>query len=100
MDTQRQWSDVAIALTTPILLGLFSWTTLAAQALHKHHPITQRTAAWYDKPSPTFVDAIVLVRRHLWLASEDFSLSAASTDAQELPVTLYHRMVDSLAYAA
>jgi hypothetical protein len=99
METQRQWSDLAIARTTPFLLGLFSWTTLAAHALHKHHPITRRTAAWYDKPSPTFVDAIALVRRHLWLASEGFSLSAASTDAQELPATLYHRMVDSLAYA-
>ena len=62
--------------------------------------MTQRTAAWYDKPSPTFVDAIALVRRHLWLASEDFSLSVSNPDTQELPVALYHRMVDSLAYAA
>ena len=100
METQRQWSDLAIARTTPILLGLFSWTTVAAHTLQKHHPITQRTAAWYDKPSPTFVDAIALVRRHLWLASEGFSLSAASTDTQELPATLYDRLVDSLAYAA
>ena len=61
---------------------------------------TQRRAAWYDKPSPTFVDAIALVRRHLWLASEGFSLSIADPDTQELPVALYHRMVDSLAYAA
>ena len=100
METQRQWSDLAIARTTPVLLGLFSWTTLAAHALQKHHPITQRTAAWYDKPSPTFVDAIALVRRHLWLASEGLSLSAGDPDVQELPATLYHRMVDSLAYAA
>ena len=100
METQRQWSDLAIARTTPILLGLFSWTTLAAHVLQQERPITHRTAAWYDKPSPTFVDAIALVRRHLWLASEGFSLSAASTDTQELPATLYHRMVDSLAYAA
>ena len=55
METQRQWSDLAIARTTPALLGLFSWTTLAAHALQKRHPMTQRTAAWYDKPSPTFV---------------------------------------------
>ena len=100
VETQRQWSDLAIARTTPILLGLFSWTALAAHALQKHHPITQRTAAWYAKPSPTFVDAIALARRHLWLTSEGFSLSAASTDTHELPATLYHRMVDSLAYAA
>ena len=100
VETQRQWSDRAIARTTPTLLGFFSWTILAAHALQKRHSMTQRTAAWYDKPSPTFVDAIALVRRHLWLASEGFSLSAADPDIQELPVALYNRLVDSLAYAA
>ena len=65
VETQRQWSDLAIARTTPVLLGIFSWTTLAAHGLQKQRPMTQRKAAWYDKPSPTFVDAIALVRRHL-----------------------------------
>ena len=100
METQRQWSDLAIACTTPVLLGLFSWTTLAAHSLQKGHPMTQRRAAWYNKPSPTFVDAIALARRHLWLASEGFSLSVADRNAQELPTALYHRLVDCLAYAA
>ena len=72
VETQRQWSDLAIARTTPILLDLFSWTTLATHVLQNRSPMTQRTAAWYDKPSPTFVDAIALVRRRLWLASEGF----------------------------
>ena len=49
VETQRQWSDLAIARTTPALLGLFSWTTLAAHALQKRRPMTQRKAAWYDK---------------------------------------------------
>ena len=100
VETQRQWSDLAIARTTPVLLGLFSWTTLAAHMLQDRSPITQRTAAWYDKPSPTFVDAIALAPRRLWLASEGFSLSASDPDVQELPVALFHRLVDSLAYAA
>ena len=100
VETQSQWSDLAIARTTPVLMGLFSWTTLAAHALQNRRPMTHRTAAWYDKPSPTFVDAIALVRRHLWLASEGFSLSAPDSDTQELPVALFHRLVDSLAYAA
>ena len=100
METQRQWSDLAIARTTPVLLGLFSWTTLAAHVLQQERPITQRTAAWYDKPSPTFVDAVALSRRHLWLAPEGFELSAGDPDVRKLPATLYHRMVDSLAYAA
>ena len=100
VEIQRQWFDLAIARTTPILLGLFSRTTLAAHVLQDRHPMTQRTATWYDKPSPTFVDAIALVRRRLWLASEGFSLSVADPDMQELPVALFHRLVDSLAYAA
>ena len=99
VETQRQWSDLAIARTTPVLLGLFSWTTLAAHALQEHHPVIQRRAAWYDKPTPTFVDAIALVRRHLWLASEGFPRSPSDPDTQELPAALYHRLVDSLAYA-
>ena len=100
VETQRQWFDLAIARTTPVLMGLFSWTTLAAHALQNRRPMTHRTAAWYDKPSPTFVDAIALVRRLLWLASEGFSLSASDPDSQELPVALFQRLVDSLAYAA
>ena len=62
--------------------------------------MTPRTAAWYQQPSPTFVDAIALVRRHLWLASEGFSRSPGDPDIQELPTALYHRLVDSLTYAA
>ena len=62
--------------------------------------MSHRTAAWYAKPSPTFVDAIALVRRHLWLASEGFSLSDAEPDIWKVPRAQYHRLVDSLAYAA
>ena len=54
-----------------------------------------RQAVW-----TTFVDAIALVRRHLWLASEGFSLSDAEPDIWKVPAALYHRLVDSLAYAA
>ena len=30
IETQRQWSDKAIARTTPLLMGLFSFVTLGA----------------------------------------------------------------------
>ena len=100
VETQRQWSDRAIARTTPALMGLFSWITLAAHLLRQQGHETHRTAAWYAKPAPTFIDAIASVRRHLWLASEGFSMSAAEPDIQEVPANLYRRLVDSLAYAA
>jgi hypothetical protein len=67
METQRQWSDKAIARTTPLLLGLFSWVTLLADALYARHPASApRQAAWYAKPLPTFSDALALVRQSLW----------------------------------
>ena len=84
----------------PVLMGLFSWTALTAHLLQKQRPMLQRTAAWYAKPAPTFVDAIALVRRHLWLASEGFSTSPPEPDIQKLPLNLFHRLIDSLAYAA
>ena len=68
VETQRQWSDRAIVRTTPILMGLFSWVALAAHELQKVHPSSSVKA-------PTFTDAIALVRRRLWIASQTFSMS-------------------------
>ncbi len=42
--------------------------TVAAHLLQKQRPCKPRAAAWYAKPAPTFVDAIALVRRHMWSA--------------------------------
>lgn len=46
IETQRQWSDKAIACTTPVLLGLYSVVTLLAPELIQTHPLPARTAAW------------------------------------------------------
>lgn len=57
VETQRQWSDPAIARTTPLLMGLFSWITVLAHALHSAgRPVTARPSAWYAKSLPTFSD--------------------------------------------
>ena len=65
VETQRQWSDLAIARTTPALLGLFSLVTLLAHHLTQNKSFPDRSAACYVKPEVTFSDAIALVRRHL-----------------------------------
>jgi DDE superfamily endonuclease len=68
VETQRQWSDRAIARTTPVLLALFSLVTLLALRLSQEGPIPVHATAWYPKAEPTFVDCLALVRRHLWCA--------------------------------
>src|SRR5918911_52845 len=55
VETQRQWSDLAIQRTTPALLGLFSLVTLVAHDLLPGQALPVRRAAWYTKPLPTFV---------------------------------------------
>ncbi|CAA9242024.1 MAG: Mobile element protein [uncultured Acetobacteraceae bacterium] len=53
VETQRQWSDAAVARTTPALLGLFSPVPLRTADLHARSALTHRRAAWYRKEEPT-----------------------------------------------
>ncbi len=66
VETQRQWSDWAIARTTPALLGLFSLVTLLANTHAYKGTFPIRQDAWYRKPLPTFSDALALVRQEIW----------------------------------
>src|SRR3712207_4567901 len=66
VETQRQWSDKAIARTTPCLLALFSIVTLLATRVPAREQRQVATATWYVKPRPTFSDALAVVRRVLW----------------------------------
>jgi hypothetical protein len=68
LETQRPWSDLAIARTTPVLLALCSLVTLLALRLSPGGPMPVDATAWYHKTEPTFVDCLALVRRHLWHA--------------------------------
>lgn len=99
VETQRQWNDLAIARTTPVLFGLFSVVTLMAHALIKTEAKPVRQAAWYKKEHPTFADAIAMVRRCLW-SSCHFSMSVKQTDVVKIPRSLFERLTDAVCYAA
>jgi hypothetical protein len=99
VETQRQWADLAIARTTPTLLGLFSVVTLLAHSLSAQHTVPPRQAAWYTKATPTFADALALVRSHLWRHTH-FSLSHKDYDLIQIPRPLFECLTDTLCYAA
>lgn len=98
LETQRQWSDLAIARTTPALLGLFSLITLLAHRLTQDHPLPVRTAAWYQKQEATFSDAIALVRRYLWMETE-FANSPATQGLVQFPAPVLTGLVDTICYS-
>lgn len=99
VESQRQWSDLAILRTPPALFGLFSLVTLYAHLRMGPPGATARQAAWYRKDLPTFSDALALARRDLW-AQAAFCMSGAEADLVQIPRALVDRFTDALCYAA
>ena len=98
VETQRQWSDRAIARTTPALLGLFSLVAIWAHT-RTGSVRPARAAAWYAKSELTFSDAIAATRRLLW-STPDLSMSRLDREIVEIPAALLQRLTDALCFAA
>ena len=98
MESQRQWSDRAIARTTPALLGLFSLVTLWSEDV-LDGGVLPRRAAWYPKPHLTFSDALGAVRRQLW-ADGLFQASGQGRDMVKIPAPLADRLLDAACFPA
>ena len=99
VETQRQWSPLAIERTTPVLLGLFAVVTLLAEHLRAGQPHPRRTAAWYIKrkqPLPT--------RSPLCASNYGARFSSQSPHRERGPVTLpaavLEGLLDAICYAA
>jgi hypothetical protein len=99
IETQRQWSDLAILRTTPALLALFSLVALFAHQLLQAQHLPARQAAWYTKEASTFADTLAFVRQHLWPVTI-FWMSPHDTDVVHIPKALFERLTDTLAFAA
>ena len=99
VETQRQWSDKAIARTAPILLGLYSLITLLAHEWAAQQPLPVRTAAWYQKEDATFADAIAFVRRSIW-SRLNCMRSTSDPDWVLIPRQSAEQLMDTLCYAA
>ena len=100
LETQRQWSEMAIRRTMPALLGLFSLVTLFADCqMRREAGALRRQAAWYRKRHPTFADALAVVRKELW-AGATFYGSPAQRDTIKVPRAYVERLTEAVCYAA
>jgi hypothetical protein len=98
-ETQRQWSEKAIARTSPVLLGLFSLVTVLALQLSRGGQIPVPATAWYQKADPTFADCLALVRWHLWRARYLVN-STAEADGIQFPREAFELLLNGLSLAA
>jgi hypothetical protein len=99
VETQRQWSDLAIARTTPALMGLFSLVCLMASRLVENGTLPVRQAAWYPKADATFSDVLAFVRRAIW-TRKYFVNSASGGERLELSPRDCEALLDQLAATA
>jgi hypothetical protein len=99
VETQRQWSDRAVARTTPSLLGLFSIVALLATRLDRHARLRVSATAWYRKEHPTFSDTLAAVRRQIW-AEQGLITSRHSAEAAKLRPALREGIAYALCHAA
>ncbi len=99
VETQRQWSDKAIARTTPVLLALFSLVPVLALKLSQNEPMPVPVTAWYHKAEPTFADCLALVRRHLWRARYLVN-SALQAECVQFPQEAFELLLTGVPLAA
>jgi hypothetical protein len=71
VETQRQWSDLAIERSTPLLFGLYSLVAQAFVQLERAGTLQVQQTAWYHKSHATFHDVLASLRRQIWLAGSN-----------------------------
>jgi hypothetical protein len=99
VETQRQWSDLAILRTTPTLFSLFSIIVLLAECLQSSSTsCLLPQSAWYQKELPTFIDALAWVRKRFWQV-QLFPISRSTSDMLKIPKALLDNWSDLLCYA-
>lgn len=65
VETQRQWSDLAIERCTPLLFGLYTLVVLIGNRINEQKSIIAESTAWYKKSCLTFSDLLKAVREEL-----------------------------------
>jgi hypothetical protein len=62
METQRQWSDLAIERSTPLIFGLYSLIFLCIHQFYGEEGVCPAQVAWYHKKEPAFGDLLNAIR--------------------------------------
>ena len=99
VETNRQWSDKAIARTTPCLFGLFSLVAMFAAELEKTGKLKIREAVWYKKQVVTFSDAIGCVRQQIW-EWQSLQTSGAEVEMIKIPRSYLECLTDTLCFVS
>jgi hypothetical protein len=100
IETQRQWSDMAIARTTPVLFALYSLCVLIGNSLIKEGRVGIERTAWYTKEEIKFSDILTGIRKYtletMYFCKELFSRETE----QKSNANFINRVMDLFLHAA
>lgn len=99
LETCRNWAEKSIRRSLPCLFGLFSLITIWYSRVCLEGLSEVRQDPWYRKTEPTFSDALVALRKHLW-ARLIFDGCTSKTGSYEIPPHIHHLICDRLAWSA
>jgi hypothetical protein len=88
VETQRQWSDRAIARSTPVLMGLYSLVCLMANQLGQQEVLKVEETAWYRKDHATFSDMLRAVRMAIWRENLISQKAKISPSEENIPLSM------------
>lgn len=96
VETQRQWTDLAIERTTPCLMALFSIVCLFTNQLHKDEKIEPAQTAWYKKKNVTFSDVLARVKRQMIQEEQQKQTEELLTTPQNSLIKSYKQKIKYL----
>lgn len=99
METQRQWSPLAIERTTPMLLALKSIVCLLGKSVYEAGNLVSNAAAWYRKDRVTFSDILASVQAQIWQSTNNVTRGSGSVVRQLKTQLAFMRSVLTLATA-
>ena len=88
VETQRQWSDKAIARSTPILMGLYSMVCLMGARLGQKELLKVERTAWHQKEHVTFSDMLRAVRMTIWRENLILRKAKITPSVENIPLEM------------
>lgn len=99
VETQRQWSDLAIERSTPCLFAMFSIVNLYGLKLWSMEKLEILDTAWYKKEFITFSDVLAAARLGI-LEKMNYTKSESEGDVAEFSTKMIASLMTELASAA
>jgi hypothetical protein len=94
LETQRQWSDLAIERPLHSCCLPTAWLTLIGTHLASSEEIAVEQTAWYRKSSATFHDLLAAIRLHIWKQQSN-PTAGARGDVRLLSRSMFDRLLSA-----